>query len=733
MRSGGPGISRYRLFRRPAAAEEGWVTAGLLTVGVERSGVDGVLTEIGWRTGDGAESSLVLTGLLGSHRAPDGETWELRAEPVPGGTDGPALPAAYLVFEGDNARPLSQHPDNPLRLLLDDGAGHPVRLSWRFSGGEGGYAAFAPSLQDSQLAKVVDIQATAEHPDAGEVAANLVDGSAATKWFAPVPRAELALRLSAERTVLRYELDSADDAPDRDPRDWQLLGLDDDGWVVLDERGGERFDGRFTSRTFTVARPRACERYRLRITGNAGSPHLQLGALRLHTLEGPEPPPSFLGWYHRPGEAAVTLRGFLVGRERPAKAPVPEDDVPETAPASPRWPEWLTGYTEQWFGTASEDDLEAAGLPETGLTRPPATDAAIEECETRLGHRLPPSLRSFYRATDGLLQAGPFGERVLRVAELDWMRVKDAELLDAWGVFAGGDEPDELSELLLRALRIGESEDGDRWFLDPADHTGGEWAAYTWHPADGSDPTRHDGFPALLEDERATLERLRAHEGRPAHPEAAEELLAEGRRRALAGDVAAAHEILNRAMDAGSAPAAYLDAQVRLFAFPHDWHEGTLRNGVLGNDHVLAAIDDEHLRGDLVPMYLALTLPDHLRPTAGLAKALTRYATRIGELPGRPPSESDRYDAEWEAFAATLVGDPVPDPGPFDRACATARELVRLGRPGEAWDVLRDALPSWRPDSPMRVMPTVLISDPVLRTIMTAERRLVAAVTPRSA
>lgn len=107
---------------------------------------------------------------------------------------------------------------------------------------------------------------------------------------------------------------------------------------------------------------------------------------------------------------------------------------------------------------------------------------------------------------------------------------------------------------------------------------------------------QHDSLAVLLNHARAALGRLRARLGRPAHPERADGLLAEGRRLALAGEVTAAHETLDRAIDAGSAVAEYLDAQVRLFAFPSAWHEATLRGWVLESDRVVAAIDDDHLR-----------------------------------------------------------------------------------------------------------------------------------------
>ncbi|WP_280460005.1 SMI1/KNR4 family protein [Nocardia carnea] len=517
-------ILHCRLFRRPFDARHGWTRAGRLSVRIERGGVAGILTEVGWRAEDGAETSLTLPELVGSYRSPDGEIWELRGEPAPEKVGELADAAVYRVFEGDTEQPLTQHPQNPLRLLLDTGEGHPVRLSWRSAGGEGGHVVFAPPFQDRNTAKVADIQATAEHSEAGEV----------------------------------------------------------------------------------------------------------------------------------------------------------------------------------------------AGI------------RAIERAEARLGQRLPPSVRSFYQVTDGLLEAGAFGERVWSLAELDWMRETNADLLDLWGMFVADSGPQ------ARALQIGANDDGDYWFLDPADVRDDEWAAYTWHPAHGADAVRHDSFAAMLADQRTTLERIRARRGRPAHPEGADVFLAEGRRLALAGDVAAAHETLNRAMDAGSAVAAYLDAQVRLFAFPGDWYEATLRDGVLDNDHVMAAIDDDHLRGDLVPMYLALTRPDQVRPPAAWARWLTSFVPRLAAQPGRPTGDDEQDDRAWDAFAATLAGDPVPDPGPFGHACAAARELVEFGRPDDAWTELRNALPSWQPDSPLRVMPTVLITDPALRTIMTPERRLIAAITRRS-
>ncbi|MFC8042348.1 SMI1/KNR4 family protein [Nocardia sp. NPDC057353] len=719
-------VPRYRLFRRPQKSSEGWYVAGDLAVRLERGGVVAELSEIHWRTGNGNETSLTLPDLVGVHRAPDGQRWELSGEPLSETSEPDPDPAVYLLFEGDDTHGVPQHPQNPLALYWRGTTGRlPVGLSWRTHDGHSGHIVFEPTLQDGHTATVVDIQAEAEHPDGIEIASNLLDGSAATKWFAPVPRAELVLTMNAERTIVGYELDSADDAPDRDPRDWELLGFCGHEWLVLDRRHGERFTGRLTSRAFTVQHPGACRQLRLRILGNAGSPHLQLGGLRLRTAEGPEPPPSLLGWYRRPGRPPVTLRGFLVLERTRVAPPAPVTNRTAATPlpkTARQWRRWVDTYSEQWLRTADEDALDGVTLTPTGLTRPPADTTTLEQLEARLGTELPPTLRSFYLASDGLLEAGPLGERVLPAAELCPLREAEPELVEAFG------DHEELAALLVRALRIGGGEDGDYWFLDSDDAVDGEWAAYTWHPADGELPERYDSFAALLAAERRMLTDFRAQEGRPARLANADDLLTEGRHRAAVGDVAAADEMLSRAFDAGSAVAGYLRAQLRLFTVPDTWHESLLRNDVLANKHIMSAIDDAHLRGDLIPMYLAVALPGTTRPTVSFARTLSRNAA----IPGRPAGNGERYDAAWERFAASLVIEPLPDPAPFDRVCAVARELVELGFADDAWNVLRRALPAWRPESPLRIVPTVLITDPVLRTIMTPERRLIAAVSRRT-
>ena len=67
------------------------------------------------------------------------------------------------------------------------------------------------------------------------------------------------------RTLTNYTLVSANDSPERDPRDWRLLGSTNAGktWETLDVRRQETFSGRLQPRTFTVPQPRVFALYRL--------------------------------------------------------------------------------------------------------------------------------------------------------------------------------------------------------------------------------------------------------------------------------------------------------------------------------------------------------------------------------------------------------------------------------------------------------------------------------------
>ncbi|GAA0330508.1 hypothetical protein NE235_21315 [Actinoallomurus spadix] len=242
----------------------------------------------------------------------------------------------WLEFETEVEEPDGRRPAGPLRLLIDDGGDAPVRwAAWRERSGLA-CSVTLRSVSPSGNADVTDlvsvVWASAEHRDAGEVAANLTDASAA-KWFAPHDRASLGFQLSRPIAVDRYVLTSADDAPDRDPATWTLRGsADGTVWRTLDIRSGESFSRRHQARTYRIAEPGSYAHYRLDITGSNGSPHLQLQAVRFLA----DAAAGFVGYRQREGHAPVAYRGVRVAQASPGRTPeAPLADTPAPSHARP--------------------------------------------------------------------------------------------------------------------------------------------------------------------------------------------------------------------------------------------------------------------------------------------------------------------------------------------------------------------------------------------------------------
>jgi signal transduction histidine kinase len=91
-------------------------------------------------------------------------------------------------------------------------------------------------------------------------------------------------------TVNGYALTSANDHPERDPRDWTLEASSDDGmtWRPIDVRRGEKFDQRFQRLEFHLTNSASGQWFRLKIESvleptNANS--VQLAGLELHCAD----------------------------------------------------------------------------------------------------------------------------------------------------------------------------------------------------------------------------------------------------------------------------------------------------------------------------------------------------------------------------------------------------------------------------------------------------------------
>lgn len=119
--------------------------------------------------------------------------------------------------------------------------------------------------------------------EAGEGSLKLVDNTD-QKFLVSDYRADLWAQLVyATPTKLgAYTLTSANDAPDRDPKDWQLLGSNDgENWEVLDTRTGEIFTSRHQLKRYEFNTETLYTHYRIEFGVNNGSNLWQLEEWRV--------------------------------------------------------------------------------------------------------------------------------------------------------------------------------------------------------------------------------------------------------------------------------------------------------------------------------------------------------------------------------------------------------------------------------------------------------------------
>ena len=111
------------------------------------------------------------------------------------------------------------------------------------------------------------------------------DSNTATRWFAGAsPTGAVQYDFGAGRApvIERYTVTSANDVPERDPKDW-LFQCSNDGtnWTTVDTQKGQTFPARFYEMEYAVAKPAAYRYYRLNVTANSGAPALQIADIKM--------------------------------------------------------------------------------------------------------------------------------------------------------------------------------------------------------------------------------------------------------------------------------------------------------------------------------------------------------------------------------------------------------------------------------------------------------------------
>jgi predicted alpha-1,2-mannosidase len=142
------------------------------------------------------------------------------------------------------------------------------------------------------MSRVVEVTASGEFAEAGEVKENLIDGDLQSKWLVFARTGWVQFRLSEPIRVVHYALSSANDAPERDPRDWTLQGSHDgQTWTTLDSQADQTFGERFETKEYRFENTEAYLHYRLDVTRNSGADIVQLAEVQLSNGDTAPPPP----------------------------------------------------------------------------------------------------------------------------------------------------------------------------------------------------------------------------------------------------------------------------------------------------------------------------------------------------------------------------------------------------------------------------------------------------------
>lgn len=118
------------------------------------------------------------------------------------------------------------------------------------------------------------------------------DCNSETKWYAGENAGVGAIQydFGAGRSPLigGYAVTSANDVPERDPRDWQFQGSNDGSiWTTLDTQSGQSFPFRHYEMGYSVSKPGAYRYYRLNFTADNGAHSIQIGDIALLSDEVP--------------------------------------------------------------------------------------------------------------------------------------------------------------------------------------------------------------------------------------------------------------------------------------------------------------------------------------------------------------------------------------------------------------------------------------------------------------
>jgi hypothetical protein len=125
-------------------------------------------------------------------------------------------------------------------------------------------------------------------PDAGEGSKKLVDNNLGTKFLTDGFPIVLWMQLKFPQpvSIQAYKLTSGNDASERDPKSWKLLGSNDGAtWTELDKRINQSFSGRTQTIMYEFNNDASYSYYRWQVDENNGNNLFQITEWRLITFK----------------------------------------------------------------------------------------------------------------------------------------------------------------------------------------------------------------------------------------------------------------------------------------------------------------------------------------------------------------------------------------------------------------------------------------------------------------
>ena len=120
-----------------------------------------------------------------------------------------------------------------------------------------------------------------------EGSSKLVDNNVNTKFYQASFVGDLWCQMAfpTPQKIGSYSITSANNLPNRDPKEWHLSGSNDGvNWTILDTQGPILFSGRYMVQRFEIAVPREFRFYRLYITANVADANFQVAEWRLISI-----------------------------------------------------------------------------------------------------------------------------------------------------------------------------------------------------------------------------------------------------------------------------------------------------------------------------------------------------------------------------------------------------------------------------------------------------------------